>query len=135
MGIAFAGVVNRETGTIVIGDIFPNMNIPLLNELNKHFSFPIIMENNANACAIGTKWLGVARGKKNFMTILIELDYDVSGMGIGIVINEDLYHGSSYCAGELNVHLPKLREMLENISDTGLMKAVYYQIIFQLLKK
>jgi N-acetylglucosamine repressor len=115
MGIAFAGVVNRETGTIVIGDIFPNMNISFLSELSKHFTFPIIMENNANACAIGTKWLGVARGKRNFMTILIELDYDVSGMGIGIVINEELYHGSSYCAGELNVHLPKLRDMLENI--------------------
>jgi predicted NBD/HSP70 family sugar kinase len=117
MGVAYAGVVNCETGTIIIGDIIPHMNIPLLSELNKFYDFPIIMENNANACAIGAKWLGEAKGKKNFMTILIEFDTNVGGMGIGIVINEELYHGASYCSGELNIHLPKLRDMLENIRN------------------
>jgi N-acetylglucosamine repressor len=117
MGIACAGVVNRETGTMIISEIISEMNLPFLSELQKHYTFPIIIENNANACAQGSKWLGVAKEKKNLMAILVEFDTDVGGIGIGIIINNELYHGSSFCAGELNIHLPKLRDMLENIRN------------------
>jgi N-acetylglucosamine repressor len=117
MGIAYAGVVNCDSGVIVLGDIISQTNVPLQEELKKFHKFPIKIENNANATAIGEKWVGIAEDKKNFMTILIEFDTNVSGIGIGIMINGNLYHGSSYCAGEINIHLPKLQELLSNMSE------------------
>ena len=117
MGIACAGVVDRDNGILIIGEIIPETNLNFLKELEKYYHFPIIIENNANACAQGSKWLGVAKNKKNIMTILVEFDTEVGGMGIGIIINNELYHGSSYCAGELNIHLPKLKDMIENIRN------------------
>lgn len=117
MGLACAGVVNRELGVMIISEIIPDMNLPLLSELKKFYNFPIIIENNANACAQGSIWVGEAQDKKNLLAILVEFDTDVGGMGIGIIINNKLYHGSSFCAGELNIHLPKLRDMLENLRN------------------
>jgi N-acetylglucosamine repressor len=115
MAIAYAGVVDCEKGLIILGDVIPQINIPLLEELKKLYKFPIKLENNANAAAIGEKWLGNAKNNKNIMTILIEFDYNVSGIGIGLIIDGNLYHGSSFCSGEINVHLPKLQELLENV--------------------
>ncbi len=114
MGVAYAGVVNSDKGLIIKGDVIPEMNAPLLNELRNYFNFKIIIENNANAAAIGEKWSGQGIDKKHFMTILPEFDTNVGGIGIGIIINNELYHGSTFCAGELNQHLPKMIDILEN---------------------
>lgn len=115
MGIAFAGVIDIEKGLVVKGDIFNEINVPFLNEIKNEFPFNILIENNANAAAIGEKWKGKAYDKKNFMIILLEFDTFVGGIGIGIVINNELYRGASYCAGELNQRLPNIYELLENI--------------------
>lgn len=115
LGVAVAGIVNSDTGVVVMTDVFQEMNVPMLASLKEHYSFPIIVENNANASAVGDKWVGVARESKNSMTVLIEFDRGVHGMGIGLVLNEELYRGSSYCAGELNLPLSDLGEMLTNV--------------------
>ena len=70
MGVAFAGVIDTNNGLVIKGDIFQEMNVPFLNEIKKEFNFKIVLENNANAVAIGEKWLGKAKDKKNFMVIL-----------------------------------------------------------------
>lgn len=115
MGIAFAGVIDTNNGLVIKGDIFQEMNVPFLHELKKEFNFNMVLENNANAVALGEKWLGKAIDKKNFMVILLEFDTKVGGIGIGIVINNELYRGSTFCAGELNQRLPNIIELLENL--------------------
>lgn len=115
MGVAFAGIVNREDGMVLMTDVIPQMNIKLASQLEKKYKFPVILENNANSVAIGSKWVGSARGMKNFMTVLLEIDTDVFGMGIGIVLNGDLYHGSTYCAGELSPPLVNMHNILSRI--------------------
>ncbi|HEY9165717.1 MAG TPA: ROK family protein [Candidatus Kryptonia bacterium] len=117
MGIAVAGIVNSETGVAVMTSVFQQMNVPFLSALKKHYSFPIVVENNANASAVGDKWVGVAKESKNCMTVLVEFDKIFRGMGIGLIINEELYHGSSFSAGEINSPLLNLREMLDNVRN------------------
>ncbi len=112
MGIAVAGIVNNKEGVIKATDILPDQNIPLLSSLQDYFDFPVIIENNANAAALGTKWVGEGKQVDNFITVLIELHKQIGGLGLGLVINQNLYHGSSYCAGELNVTIPTLDEKL-----------------------
>ena len=115
MGIAIAGIVNSETGVAVMTSVFPQMNVPFLAALKKHYTFPIVVENNANASAVGDKWVGVAKESKNCMTVLVEFDKNFRGMGIGLIVNEEIYHGSSFSAGEINSPLLNLREMLDNV--------------------
>jgi predicted NBD/HSP70 family sugar kinase len=125
LGVAFAGIVDYGNGIIVMSSVVPGMNNPLLKYLEV-LPFPVIIENNANAAAIGLKWNGKNKSKKNYLTILVEIDRDVSGLGIGIVIDGKLYRGASYCAGELYPHLPNLRDILSSVRsrfvESGILK-------------
>ncbi len=114
LGVAFAGIVDYKNGIVVMSSVLPEMNFPLLDKLSD-LPFPVIIENNANAAAIGLKWNGNDKAKRNYITVLAEIDQNVSGLGIGIVIRGELYRGSSYCAGELYPHLPTLKEILSSV--------------------
>ncbi len=114
LGIAFAGIVDYQNGIVIMSSVLPGMNFPLLEKLNR-FAFPVMIENNANAAAIGLKWNTKDKSRQNYLTVLVEIDRNVSGLGIGIVIDGKLYRGASYCAGELYPHLPTLTEILSPI--------------------
>ncbi len=114
-GIAIAGIVDCGKGCLAISSVLPEMNVPLLKKLNS-LPFPVLLENNANAAALGLKWNeNNNKSKGNYLTVLVEIDKNVSGLGIGIVINNELYRGATYCAGELYPHLPTLTEILTTI--------------------
>jgi predicted NBD/HSP70 family sugar kinase len=114
LGVAFAGIVDFRRGVVAMSSVLPEMNFPLLEKL-KSLPFPVVVENNANAAAIGLKWNGNDKTKRNYVIVLVEIDQSVSGLGIGIVIDGELYRGSSFCAGELYPHLATLKEILSSI--------------------
>lgn len=114
LGVAFAGIVDSLVGQVAMSSVLPDMNFPLLEKLAS-LPFPVRIENNANAAAIGLKWSSKDKTKKNYLTILVEIDKNVSGLGIGIVVDGRLYRGASYCAGELYPHLPSLKEILSAV--------------------
>jgi predicted NBD/HSP70 family sugar kinase len=111
LGVAFAGIVDVEKGIVAMSSVVPEMNFALMEKLS-NLPFPVIIENNANAAAIGLKWKNDNNCGKNYLSILLEIDKDVHGLGIGIVINGELYRGTSFCAGELFPVLPSLDELL-----------------------
>lgn len=115
LGVAVAGIVDNNRNLVVMTDVFQEMNVPMLDALRKHYPFAVTVENNANASAVGDKWIGVSRESRNSMTVLMEFDRNVHGFGIGVIINEELYRGSSFCAGELNMPMSDLVEMLTNL--------------------
>ncbi len=118
VGIAVAGIVDYGKGVVAMSSVLPEMNVPLLEKLSD-LPFPVLIENNANAAALGLKWNENGgnnnKSKRNYLTILAEIDKNVSGLGIGIVINNEIYRGASYCAGELYPHLPTLTEILTTV--------------------
>lgn len=116
VGIAFAGIVDSHNGIVVMSSVLPDMNFPLLEKLGD-LPFTVLIENNANAAAMGLKWSGNYKSKRNYLTVLLEIDKNVSGLGIGIVINNELYRGTSYSAGELYPHLPSLMEILSTVRN------------------
>ncbi|MGO9481630.1 MAG: ROK family protein [Candidatus Kryptoniota bacterium] len=115
VGIAVAGVVNSSVGVIVMTDILPGTNLPLLDALNAEFAFRIFVENNANASVVGDKWIGVAKDSINCMNVLAEVDKGVGALGIGFLVKEEVYRGSSFSAGEINPSMPDLHDMLLNV--------------------
>jgi len=57
---------------------------------------PVTLDNDANCATVGEWWLGAARGGKNVVGITIG-----TGIGGGLIINGELYHGASDVAGEI----------------------------------
>jgi len=127
MGVSLAGVVQAEEGVILMSRILPNLDIPIKANLAETYSFPILVENNANTAAIGEKWVGNAIDCRNFMIVLIEVDRFVGGLGIGLMLDDKLYHGATYAAGELNIAIPNLTETLRSLRSRFQHGSVLHQ--------
>ncbi len=115
IGVAVAGIVNSDSGLLVMTDILTEVNVPLLDALGKALPYTVMVENNANASVVGDKWAGVARDSRNCLNVLVEVDEGVGALGIGFLVNEELYHGSSFSAGEINPSMSDLHDMLLNV--------------------
>lgn len=102
LGIGIPGIVDRRGGTIrwpqQMGSIYIST---LKNMLEQNFNIPAFIENDATAAAFGEREFELESEVKNLI-------FMYSGIGCGIVINGQIYRGSTGCAGELG--LPNLTE-------------------------
>lgn len=97
LGIGAPGVVQTKKGTVEHPPNFPGWNkIHLGKILQKNYDFPIFVENDANATAIGELIFGEGKNLKSFIMITLG-----TGVGGGIIINKKLYRGESGAAGEI----------------------------------
>jgi len=69
---------------------------PIVSLLNERFKVPVMLDNDANVAALGEYMYGAGRGYKNIFYITVS-----TGIGGGIVINGEIYHGVGNGAGEL----------------------------------
>jgi len=96
MGIGVPGMVDYNQGHVLSA---PNLlweNIKLKEIIEQEFKIPTLIDNEANAGAIGEKWFGL--GKKSSELIYVSAG---TGIGAGIIINNELYRGSRGLAGEI----------------------------------
>lgn len=97
VGVSVPGLVHLEKGVLIFAPNLPNCNnVPIVEKLSKWIGKPVYIENEARAMALAEARYGAARGYKN--VFCIRLGY---GIGGGIIINGELYRGSSYTAGEI----------------------------------
>lgn len=123
--------VNYYKGTI---EFAPNLNwgeMILFKEIyKKYFQYPFVLTNDANAAAMGEKRFGGAKTMSNFVVFTLG-----TGLGSGIVVNDEVVYGHSGFAGEIG-HIivnPKGRHCvcgrrgcLETyVSATGIKRTVY----------
>jgi glucokinase len=74
--------------------------ISIKDSFEKRFNIPTFVENDANAAVLGEKWLGLDRDLRHML-------YMFSGVGVGILIDGEIYRGATGSAGELGVYNPK----------------------------
>lgn len=97
IGISCGGPLNSKTGTILSP---PNLsgwdNIHITEYLEEKTGLKAWLCNDANACALAEWRLGAGKGCSNmiFMTF-------GTGLGAGIILNDQLYSGTNDMAGEL----------------------------------
>jgi len=86
-----------ETGVIAGWGNAPAFNgYPIRDEIEKRLATKVILENDANAAALGEKWVGA--GKDVDDLVLLTLG---TGIGGGIIIGGRILHGYLGMAGEL----------------------------------
>lgn len=97
IGIAMAALFDRTTGIITS---WPNNNkyrgFPFRSYLQEYFNVPVVLEDDANAAALGEQLVGVGNGLKDFMYVTVS-----TGIGSGIIVNNTLLTGAHGWAGEL----------------------------------
>ncbi|MBO1581168.1 ROK family protein [Bacillus sp. XF8] len=121
VGISTAGIVDINKGIITGGvDHIPRYaGIPIVDRLQTALKVPIAIENDVNCAALGERWKGVGSQKNNFIILTIG-----TGIGGAIVINEELYRGHSFSAGEWGNILIEGKPFEEIASISGLIHLV-----------
>ena len=75
-------------------------DVPLRRMVEDHYSVPCYLVKDANCCALGEKYRGRGVGVDHFLCVWMG-----EGIGMGIVVNGELYQGRSAYAGEFgHVH-------------------------------
>jgi len=97
IGISCGGPLSSKKGIILSP---PNLvgwdNIPIVAMAEKKFGKRVILQNDANACAVAEWKFGAGKGYNN----LIFLTFG-TGMGAGLILGGKLYSGTNDLAGEV----------------------------------
>jgi glucokinase len=95
--VAVPGTVNVETGTVLtIPNVRSLKGLNLAAALQRELHHPVIIENDANAAAMGELWKGAARDARTMICITLG-----TGVGGGIILDGRLWRGVDGSAGEI----------------------------------
>ncbi|HEU4795864.1 MAG TPA: ROK family glucokinase [Pyrinomonadaceae bacterium] len=97
VSIVVPGTVKVETGTVVKAPNLPCLDgFPLASTLTSELGLPAILENDANAAAVGEMWQGAARGCRTVICVTLG-----TGVGGGIILDGELWRGVDGAAAEI----------------------------------
>ena len=97
IGIGVPGLIRLEEGVIVASPNLPGWeDFPLRDKLEGELGCPIILENDANAAALGEVWLGAGRDVDDLVLLTLG-----TGIGGGVISGGKVLHGQDGMAGEL----------------------------------
>ena len=96
IGIGVPGAVNPKTGVIEYSANLHFHNWEVSKMMNERLGKKVLIENDANAAALGEYLAGSAKGAKNAVAITLG-----TGVGGGIIINGKIYSGSNFAGAEL----------------------------------
>ena len=97
VSVVVPGTVNAEEGKIVKAP-----NVAALDEFNlcevlsSRLGLPALLENDANAAAVGEMWMGAARGRRTIVCVTLG-----TGVGGGIILAGKLWRGVDGAAAEV----------------------------------
>jgi glucokinase len=97
VGIGVPGFILIDKGIIVGSNNLPSFEgFPFRDVVEQKLGTPVILENDANAAALGEKWMGAGRDVNDLVLLTLG-----TGIGGGIISNGHIIHGFSGMAGEL----------------------------------
>lgn len=95
IGVGVPGITD-DKGTVLFAPNLGWRNVPLQSLLEAEFKVPVIIDNEANAGAVGEKEFGIGRDASNLIYISVGI-----GIGSGIILKDELYRGASGYSGEM----------------------------------
>jgi len=97
IGVGVPGIIDLQTGMLRASPNLPGWeDYPVREEIERRLSTTVILENDANAAALGEKWLGAGAQVDDMCMITLG-----TGVGGGLVLHDRIWHGILGMAGEL----------------------------------
>lgn len=97
IGVSCGGPLDTKTGVVYSPPNLPGWDaLPLKAKLESEFGMPVTVENDANASALAEYRFGGGRGYDALLYMTMS-----TGIGGGIVIDGQIYHGANDSAGEV----------------------------------
>jgi glucokinase len=120
IGVAAPGPINPYEGIIYTAPNIPGWdNVHLVEDLKGEFDTQIFLGNDANLAALGEWCFGAGQGHHHLIYITVS-----TGIGSGIIINDELLLGSHGLAAELG-HITVMTDgPLCGCGKTGHLEAV-----------
>ncbi|MEG0134398.1 MAG: ROK family transcriptional regulator [Cetobacterium sp.] len=96
ISLVLNGLVNSKDGTSIFSPHYKWKNIKIKDIFEKKFNLPVLIENDVRAMALAEKMFGHCEKNQNFVLLNIS-----EGIGSSIFLNDDLYSGHGFIAGEI----------------------------------
>jgi len=101
LGIGAPGIIDVEGQTIKwLGAMGLSMvsisGVSLKDIFEKEFDIPTLVEHDAACAVFGERWFG-------FESEIKDMIYMYSGVGCGLIVNDQIYRGSNGSAGEVGI--------------------------------
>jgi glucokinase len=96
IGIGAPGPLDTARGLVLLTPNLGWTNFPLRDRITAALGLPATLDNDANCAIFGEWWRGAARGAEHVVGLTIG-----TGIGGGIVLHGQIYHGASDIAGEI----------------------------------
>jgi glucokinase len=97
LSVVVPGTVQIENGVVTKAPNLPCLDgFRLGAALEAELQWPAILENDANAAAVGERWQGAGRGAETIICVTLG-----TGVGGGIILNGKLWRGIDGSAGEI----------------------------------
>lgn len=96
VGVGVAGVIYPNTGVVHYSPYFGWRDVPLAGLLAEQLQLPVYVENDVNTLTSTEMLFGDGRRHRSVVVVTVG-----RGIGMGIVINGQIYQGSQGGAGEL----------------------------------
>ena len=139
VGIGAPGPLDPATGVVIFAPNLGWRDVPLKAELEARVGFPTFVDNDVNVGTLGEHVFGAGRGVQNVVGIFVG-----TGIGGGIILNGELFHGASKTAGEVGHIIVKAggprcgcgtRGCLEPIASRTAMTKQFQKAIVKKKKK
>jgi len=95
IGLGLAGIIDASEGVCRFSHILHWRDVALSEPLRRRLHIPVWVDNDVNTLAVAEKWFGAGVGLRHFLTVTVG-----RGIGLGIVLNGEIYRGAVGGAGE-----------------------------------
>ena len=97
VAVAIPGTVHHSAGTVMNAPNLPWLNgFALTAAIEAELDSKVLIENDANAAAVGEMWQGAARDAQTIICVTLG-----TGVGGGIILDGELWRGIDGTAGEV----------------------------------
>ena len=97
IGVGCAGPVDLKAGLVFQPPNLPGWTrVPLTDHLQRALGLPTVLENDANAAALGEFRYGAGKGARSIVYMTVS-----TGIGGGIILDGKVWHGVKDAAGEI----------------------------------
>jgi predicted NBD/HSP70 family sugar kinase len=118
LGLGLSGIVDVERGIVYWSPSLSSRNVRLEQALVDELSVPVFIDNDANLVAVAERAFGVGKDASNFVVLTIE-----NGVGMGIILDGELYRGSRGCGAEFGHTKVQLDGALCRCGQRGCLEA------------